>query len=181
MSRLCRILLFFCLLAGCLATQARSATAVGLDTLKAHKLYIDGDFDKAIAEIEQSVKAGKLLSHGDSVFAYKHLGVMYAANESTRERGKHYMFLLLAIEPTARIMDMFASDLIYMIFKNVQEEFELTQGGKGKRPKAAAQSSSSGGKQWVFWTGGAVAVVGVAAAWWLMQDPPRDKQVVNVE
>jgi hypothetical protein len=97
----------------------------GLDTTKIHALYMNGDFDEAIAWLEKSRKAGWLATHGDSVFAFKHLGVMYAAKYETMERGKQFMYQLLTIEPTVRIMDMFASDMIYMIFHNVQTEYEI--------------------------------------------------------
>lgn len=115
----------------CAATAApasgRPAPESAYDTTRARKLYQDGDFDQAIRIIQIGLTQSKSLSHSDSVFAFKHLGVMYAAAEATRERGKYYMLQLLTIEPTARIMDMYASDMIYMIFRNIQEEFATTQ------------------------------------------------------
>jgi hypothetical protein len=104
-------------------TPAPAPAASLLDTAKVRKLYQDGDFDQAIAILESALKDKRVADHSDSVFVFKHLGVMYAANETTRERGKYFMMQLLTIEPTARIMDMYASDMIYMIFKNIQEEY----------------------------------------------------------
>jgi hypothetical protein len=171
-----------------------------VDTTTAHKLYLDGDFDKAISLLEGAITANKLLSHQDSVFTFKHLGVMYAANDATRERGKHYMYQLLAIEPTARIMDMFASDMIYMIFKNIQEEFATTQSGRRPGGSNAAQasaasetvpppktdiapsSSESSGKKWLFWSaGGVAAAAGIGLTLYLMQDEPRPQRKLNVD
>jgi hypothetical protein len=100
---------------------------VGVDTSLIRKLYMDGDFDQAVAILESDLKSQKMLSHVDSVFIFKHLGVMYAARYETRERGKMYMHQLLMTEPTAKIMDMYASDMIYMIFKNIQDEFETNR------------------------------------------------------
>src|SRR4051812_15590847 len=91
-----------------------AAHVPALDTARVRKLYQDGEFDQAIGILETALKEKRVVDHSDSVFVFKHLGVMYAANESTRERGKYFMLQLLTIEPTARIMDMYASDMIYM-------------------------------------------------------------------
>ncbi len=95
--------------------------------------------------LEGDLKEKRLRSHGDSVFAFKHLGVMYAAQEATREKGKYYMLQLLYVEPTARIMDMYASDMIYMIFRNIQEEFSHDPGRHRPPPadKEARQAAAA--------------------------------------
>ena len=71
-------------------------------------------------------------------FVYKHLGVMYAAQQSTRDKGKHFMHQLIAIEPTAKILDMYASDMIHLIFRNVQEEFEVKRVRLAPQPDTIA-------------------------------------------
>jgi hypothetical protein len=124
------LILFLLLAVAAICPPVRAAVpaeAAAYDTTKARKLYQEGDFEQAIKIVEGGLKQVKALSHSDSVFIFKHLGVMYAASEATRERGKYYMLQLLTIEPTARIMDMYASDMIYMIFRNIQEEFATTQ------------------------------------------------------
>jgi hypothetical protein len=99
-----------------------------LDTAIVRRLYLDGEFDEAIDKVETSLRYGSGHTHVDSVFAFKHLGVMYTARYETREKGKLYMLRLLEVEPTARILDMYASDMIYMIFKNIKDEFDASQG-----------------------------------------------------
>jgi hypothetical protein len=127
-----KILLAF-ILSACLGTAfaarppAASGSASTVDTNKIHSNYLDGDFDQAIKMTEAWLSSKSRMSHADSVFAFKHLGVMYAARNETREKGKYYMLHLLEVEPTARILDMYASDMIYMIFKNIREEFEANQ------------------------------------------------------
>ena len=49
---------------------------------------MDGGFDSAIESIEDARKYGGPFSHEDSVFIFKHLGVMCAAKYQTREKGK---------------------------------------------------------------------------------------------
>lgn len=149
------------------ATSSESSQqSTEVDSLTVHKLYMDGEFDPAIAMLESNLKSAKDLSHNDSVFIFKHLGVMYAANYETRERGKLYMHKLLMVEPTAKIMDMYASDMIYMIFKNIQDEFQtnrarLTADDTAQQPgKKPAKPNST--KRIAFWVGGA-AVVGIGA------------------
>jgi hypothetical protein len=85
-------------------------------------------------------------------------------------------------EPTAKIMDMYASDMIYMIFKNIQDEFEtnrlklehaqdLVKGNTetapkhqtkqtqqtSEPPKASTESNSHTG----LWIGAAVVAAGI--------------------
>jgi hypothetical protein len=105
------------------------------------------------------------------------------------------MHRLLTVEPSAKIMDMYASDMIYMIFRNIQEEFEQNRmfmgmqrqsqiradtpsAGAGTRAKKdtprtdprASDSRSSGGKKWI-WGGFAVAAVAAGVgAYVLMND-----------
>jgi hypothetical protein len=154
-----------------------------LDTTGIHKSYLEGDFDHAIDMLETALKYDGVKTHEDSVFAYKHLGVMYTAKYETREVGKKYMYQLLMIEPTARIMDMYASDMIYMIFKNIQEEVEISRG----KPRYAAEGPGtdtthrrepppkSKKRTWPYWAAGAaVAGVGLGfTAYFLLDEEPK--------
>jgi hypothetical protein len=154
-----------------------------LDTIAVHKVYVDGDFDQAIEMLKPALDGSYRLSHQDSVFIFKHLGVMYAAKYETREKGKKYMMLLLQTEPTARIMDMYASDMIYMIFKNLQDEYSLSL-AKMKRAQGHLQGNAHGempvdsakarskNHAWAYWTGGALlAAGGIALTVYLAGDP----------
>jgi hypothetical protein len=179
------------------APSAAASAFPVLDSAQVHKLYLDGEFDAAIAILEGNLKETRQYGHDDSVFIFKHLGVMYTAQYETREKGKYYMHRLLSVEPSAKIMDMYASDMIYMIFKNIQEEYEQSRmyitkdnrkntradsmsaaGGKsgsdgdGQRPERAAQAKSEGGHKWV-WTGATVAAIaaGVGVYYIFSADP----------
>jgi hypothetical protein len=172
-----------------------------VDSNKVHQLYMDGEFDAAITMLEDNLKSTQQYHHDDSVFIYKHLGVMYAAQYETREKGKYYMVRLLEVEPSAKIMDMYASDMIYMIFKNIQEEyvqkrrrFSANNQDESKRdslakpdsgrgsPKSETQPKSgstarSGTKKWI-WTGvAAAALVGGIGAYFLLNDTAPEKVV----
>ncbi len=172
-------------------SQAKPKT---LDTVFVHKEYLDGDFDLAVEKLETALKSGETFSHSDSVFIFKHLGVMYTARYETREKGKQYMLRLLDVEPTARIMDMYASDMIYMIFKNIQEEFEtsrvkLTHAEKNLKGNAqgdslTGSSRSPESKQKVseghalIWIGTSVAIVAAGVtAYFVLNSTPSAKHV----
>jgi hypothetical protein len=170
-----------------------------LDTATVRRLYLDGEFDPAIALLEETLKTKAGFTHDDSVFIFKHLGVMYAAKYETREKGKHYMHRLLEAEPTARIMDMYASDMIYMIFKNIQDEFEAsrrrferaeTQLGAAGRPEpkpapaaAKPQPARDGKRQGssaMLWMGAAAVATAGAVAWfYYSDDEPGTRTVVD--
>ncbi len=168
---------------------------VVMDTAKLHSIYLDGDFDQAIKTMEGALKNKRTpLTHADSVFIFKHLGVMYAATPATREKGRYYMAQLIFIEPTAKILDMYASDMIYLIFRNVQEEFENKHPNVAKpaavavdtttRPEtapepapAAAVARQRSPRKTAYWiTGGAVVAVGAIGLVYILLDNPKPKQ-----
>ncbi|HLP43608.1 MAG TPA: hypothetical protein VK465_19050 [Fibrobacteria bacterium] len=150
------------------------ASLASLDTSAVRKLYLDGDFDLAIDQLEMALKYDSTFSHQDSVFSFKHLGVMHAAKYETREKGKLYMHKLLEVEPTARILDMYASDMIYMIFKNIQDEYHsmnpVVAFDPEPRPElpparetikeSVKEPSKRKSLAWVGWTTGALAAAG---------------------
>lgn len=159
------------------SVNSEQFASAALDTAGIRKLYLDGDFDEAIELLTASYKEKRFLNHNDSVFIFKHLGVMYAANYETREKGKYFMHQLLFIEPTAKIMDMYASDMIYMIFKNIQDEFISSRSkpegvtvptkedkiGKSKNPNYAKY----------VWMGVGAVLVGGSAVYLLLSDNPK--------
>ena len=171
-----------------------------LDTARVRKLYLDGDFDEAIELLVVGLNEKRKFNHEDSVFIYKHLGVMYAAKYDTREKGKYYMHQLLTVEPTAKILDMYASDMIYMIFKNIQDELDATRrkydraeqhvaenskqgqdSESGAASKTSKEKSAADGNGTGYWIGatGAVVAAGVAA-YFIFGDSPETRKVDGV-
>jgi hypothetical protein len=112
-----------------------------LDKGRIHALYLQGDFRSVIAATDSFMLGGKPYSRADSVFIAKHLAVVYTANPATRELGREYMFTLLALLPTAMILDMFVSDEIDHIFGTVQEEYAQKRQALGNAPPSNLESS----------------------------------------
>jgi hypothetical protein len=184
-------------------SAAKVAPKPAMDTAALHATYLDGDFDKAIRIMEAALKNKKNpVSHADSVFIFKHLGVMYAATPATREKGRYYMAQLIYIEPTAKILDMYASDMIYLIFRNVQEEFAnkhpnvaspVAVAAVDTAPKTAAPPpeakpapaarSPGRSRKTIYWVaGGAVAVGAVGLLFVLLDSPePKNHSIVLAE
>lgn len=165
-----------------------------LDTAHIHSIYLEGDFDQALRLLNVALKSKQTLTHNDSVFIYKHLGVIHAATPATREKGRYYMLQLISIEPTAKILDMYASDMIYLIFRNVQEEFESKHGRKvaavqavdtmsapqplvAKDPIPATAATQKSGRSTLYWVaGGAAVTAGVAGLVFILLDNPKPKK-----
>lgn len=171
-----------------------------LDRDKIHSDYNNGEFDQVEKELEGFRGRNKSYSHDDSVFIAKHLAVVYAANPQTREKGRYFMFRLLELLPSAKIVDMFVSEEIDRIFDKVKEEFLAKQHALGKSPaKSAYQApetiptpktpekqkhageSTAGKKESSgagYWMAGGVGLAAVGAAVYFMlpqEKAPEDK------
>jgi hypothetical protein len=171
-----------------------AASKAIMDTAALHATYLDGDFDKAIRAMEGALKnKTSPVSHADSVFIFKHLGVMYAATPATREKGRYYMAQLIYIEPTAKILDMYASDMIYLIFRNVQEEFAnkhpnvaspavasvdsapVAEPAPPETKPAATARRSGPSRTTVYWLAGGAVAVGAVGLLFVLLDSPEPK------
>ena len=178
-------------------TEVRAGRTSPFDSAKVRRCYLNGDFDEAIEILETAIREKRRMNHDDSVFYCKHLGVMYAAKYETREKGKYFMHQLLMVEPTARILDMYASDMIYMIFKNIQDEFDATSVRLGRAEKNWKNSQSDSmpiaktpapktdpkpsNRHTLAWVGAGTAVVAAGvAAYFIFSDSPETR-TVNAE
>ena len=165
-----------------------------LDQKSIHHIYSEGDFETVIARIDNFTSAHKEYSLSDSIFIAKHLAVIYTANPATREKGKNYMFRLLNLMPSAKIVDMFVSDEIDHIFEKVREEYIVLQQSLGNDtpshlestryaankmsvkpdpdayPEPAArkekrpESVDKGSSHLVYWIGGGITLAAIAGA-----------------
>lgn len=167
------------------STSPATPAARAFDSTAVHAIYLEGEFDEAAVILEKA-RQSAVLTHGDSTFIFKHLGVIYAAREETREKGKYFMYKLLATEPVANILDMYASDMIYMVFNHVKAEFEasLERESRGQKYKSkdSSQAAPNGngisrakpGHAGYWWFGGTVLVAAAAGVGVLLyyEEPP---------
>lgn len=110
------------------AASAPEAGAIStLNQAKIHAEYNEGNFESVTTALESFMAKNKTYSLVDSIFIAKHLAVVYSANPKSREKGKYYMYRLLAMLPSAKLIDMYVSDEIDRIFDKVREEYLARQ------------------------------------------------------
>lgn len=186
--------------AGAAVTAATTAYAAAtgsgevLNQERIHSEYNEGNFDAVLTTLNGFMAANKSYSHADSVFIAKHLAVVYSANPATREKGRYFMYRLLELLPSAKLVDMYVSEEIDRIFDKVREEFTARQNrfraaaaappppDKGasappagppspsnQRKPAAARKEKSGDGHAGLWVAGSAAVVaaGLTAAYFM--------------
>jgi hypothetical protein len=130
------------LIASCFRGVPSAGAPGPFDRDRVHADYEGGDFDRVIRALERFRDSGRPCGRADSLFMEKHLGVVYAANPATRERGRYHFLRMLAIEPGADLLDMFVGDEVDGIFGKVRREFALTGASMGG-PQAPSRKSAS--------------------------------------
>ncbi len=120
--------------------------AAGLSREKVHAAYIDGDLDEARTMLESFRKRNPNMSTNDQVFMAKYLGVIYGARPNTWEKAREQFRLLLTLDRDAKIVDMYPSDEIFKLFREVEEE-TLAREKAASRKQAELQAGSHAGAQ----------------------------------
>jgi hypothetical protein len=151
-----------------------------LDTAGIRQAYIESDFDKIKALLEtRTADKARPLSREEKVFAYKYLGVLYAA-EIAQVRAENYFNRLLELSPHIELVDMYASPTIQEMFQKVKADHKSRAEyaknydalgnplPKSKSDRETASGEKKGLKPWVYWTAGAVAVGAGVGTWFLL-------------
>src|SRR5687767_10985043 len=138
---------FLCLVLSILLAAPAATPAAGgagmavLDRDAVSTAYNEGEFEQVVATLEAFIKSRKEgYSRADSIFVAKHLAVVYSANSDTREKGRHYMYRLLELVPSAELMDMYVSEEIERIFERVRKEFTHRHRRFADSPVAASEN-----------------------------------------
>ena len=124
--------------------KAVDPSTLPLDYASVKSYYNDGDFGPAIDILEDFQKTHTTFAREESLTVYKYLGVMYCADQGTREKGKSYFYKLLKIDPQARILDMYVSIVVQDIFKSTLDE--LVNASDMPRDRTMVQGNSQGGE-----------------------------------
>jgi hypothetical protein len=113
------------LLAASPALALKGINADGtLDKQTISKAYFEGEFWTVINALEAFRKSGMKTSREDSVYTFKYLSVVYAADPTTRKKAESYMYQLIKMMPTIDLIDLYISDNIESIFKKVKSDYE---------------------------------------------------------
>jgi hypothetical protein len=170
-----------------------------LDKPTISKAYFEGDFARILPPLEawrQGLAENK--TRDDSIFVFKYLSVIYAANPSTKDKSRSFMFQLLNLAPTIEILDMYASDEIERTFHTVKQEFKernaylSTHDHLGNETAPVAQPQQHApppiktpeehSSKWVWWTAGGVGLAATAIGAYLLLEPTStagDKHVIG--
>jgi len=170
-----------------------------LDKPSISKAYFEGDFHRVLPPLEAWRTSRATKTREDSIFVYKYLSVIYAADSTTRNKAESYMVQLIKLMPTIELVDMYISDNIEAIFKNVQEKYlkqqqyvrhhdelgrtlEDSTGGKPKQEPVLAKEKPRQSSEWVWWTVGGVGVAAaVAGGYYVLHDNPASPTTKSFE
>lgn len=152
--------------------------------------YFEGDFHRILPPLEAFRNSRAQKTKDDSIFVFKYLSVIYAADSSTRPKAESYMVQLVKMKPTIELIDLYISDNIEAIFTGVKENYLKQQqyirehdliGNKKKDSETPTPKAVSGKKEksskWIWWTTGGVGVAAVVAIGYYAHydDPAKDE------
>ncbi len=118
-----------------------------LDKKVVSQAYFEGEFWTVITALETFRKSGVKCTREDSVYTFKYLSVIYAADATTRNKAESYMYQLLKMMPTIDLLDLYISDNIESIFKKVKNDYDriekIRPEGIAANPPQGPDSSKS--------------------------------------
>ncbi len=85
--------------------------------------YFEGEFSRILPPLETFRQTYPNPSKDDLIFVYKYLSVIYAADQKTKLKAESYMVQLVKLMPTIELIDLYISDNIQAIFKDVKSNF----------------------------------------------------------
>lgn len=102
-----------------------------LDRSRIHAEYGDGNFETVTQLLEDYRSKHKDFRPGDSLFIAKYLGVVYASNPASREKGKYWLYRMLQLDPTTDLVDMYVGEAVDKTFEKVRQEFIVRRNYRG--------------------------------------------------
>lgn len=102
-----------------------------LARVRIHAEYGEGNFEIVIQALEDHRARNREFRRSDSLFLAKYLGVVYASNPATREKGKYWLYRMLQIDPGADLVDMFVGEAVDRTFEKVRQEFIVRRNYRG--------------------------------------------------
>ena len=151
-----------------------------LNHTQAHQAYLEAEWKTLTRDLEKFLAdPRRRADYVDSVFAYKYLAVMYAADARTSRQAEAHFRRLLALAPavdTADLRNLYASPEAMALFRRLREEYpreiRATAAKAGPSPetevpvpggKGGAGAEARVRRNWMYWgaaAGAAAAVMG---------------------
>jgi hypothetical protein len=109
----------------CLILLCSWSSGASLSYSNIKSLYKEGEFEKMKATLETFLKqSGNAAQTNDRIFAYKYLGVAYAAEPKWSPVAESYFFQLFELAPNAHISDLYVSTAVQSLFERTKERFQ---------------------------------------------------------
>ncbi len=93
--------------------------------------YLEGNFESLSQRLEVFRRARPESRSEDSFAVARFLGVVYAADPETREKGKYWLYKMLEVRPTSDLLDLYVSEEVSNIFERLRQEFVMRRGYRG--------------------------------------------------
>lgn len=115
-----------------------------VDQQRIHAEYGDGNFEIVVQLLEEFRSKHERYRHSDSVFIAKYLGVVYASNPDSREKGKYWLYKMLQLEPGADLVDLYVGEEVEKIYEKVRSEFIVHRNYRGINDTRLARAVQDG-------------------------------------
>ena len=115
-----------------------------LDQKKVHAEYGDGNFETAVQILEGYRAQHSRYRVADSVYIAKYLGVIYASNPDSREKGKYWLYKMLQMDPSSDLVDLYVGEEVERTFEKVKSEFQIRRNYRGVSDTRLAKAVHDG-------------------------------------
>jgi hypothetical protein len=113
------------------AKAAAAAPSDTVDRMKIHSEYGDGNFETVVQILEDFRSRHEHYRTTDSVLIAKYLGVIYASNPDSREKGKYWLYKMLQMDPSQDLVDLYVGEEVERTFEKVRQEFIVRRNYRG--------------------------------------------------
>ena len=96
-----------------------------------HAEYGDGNFETVVQILESYRARHDRYRAADSVVVAKYLGVVYAANPDTREKGKYWLYRMLQLDAGQDLVDLYVGEEVQGVFEKIRQEFIVRRNYRG--------------------------------------------------
>jgi hypothetical protein len=125
-----------------LLPQADTVSPDSLEYAKIQSEYLEGNFESLSQQLETFRKSRPECRAEDSFVVARFLGVIYAANPDTREKGKYWLYKMLEVRPTSDLLDLYVSEEVTHIYDRLRQEFIMRRGYRGVNDLSLSEGTS---------------------------------------
>jgi hypothetical protein len=115
---------------------------------KIRSLYKEGEFEKIRVDLEGYLRqSGKTAGPKEKIFAYKYLGVIYAAEPQGYPLAETYFYQLLNMAPNAHLSDLYVSSAVEGVFAKTRDRFQKENRENSRYDEFGNPRAEAGGER----------------------------------